>query len=110
MEENEARRQLCKMQGEVADRLGIRANCICGGSEGDCVCDVPDEIINEMWELIADGYLFRYVREIFRVERPKGRRLNLEELKLDEVERLKNRVKELEKELDERYSLAGRIG
>mgnify|MGYP001130195034 CR=1 FL=1 len=81
MRESEAKRQLCKIQGEVADRLGVKSRCVCDDAHGFTEnAEVPDEIISELWELIADGYLFRYVREIFRKERPKGRRLNLEEL------------------------------
>ena len=79
MEPYEANKQFCKMQGEIADRLGLKTICSCGDTM-EMVGEIPDEVIAEMWSLIADGYLFRYVREIFTKERPKGRRLNLEEL------------------------------
>lgn len=75
----EAERQLCKMQGEVADRLGVKTICLCevdSNEEGE----VPDEVISELWTLIADGYLFRHLREIISKERPKGRRLSVEEI------------------------------
>lgn len=80
MNRHEAERQLCKMQGEVADRLGVKTICLCevdSNEEGE----VPDEVISELWTLIADGYLFRHLREIINKDRPKGRRLNLEELR-----------------------------
>jgi len=79
MDRHEANRQLCKMQGEVADRLELKTICTCGDT-AEWVGEVPDEVISELWTLIADGYLFRHLREIISKERPKGRRLNLEEL------------------------------
>jgi hypothetical protein len=79
MDRYEANRQFCKMQGEIADRLGLKTICTCGDT-AEYSGEVPDEVIDEMWELIADGYLFRHLREIISKERPKGRRLNIEEL------------------------------
>lgn len=83
MKESEAIRQLCKMQGEVADRLGIETRCLCDDAKGNPgnLMMVPDEVIDELWTLIADGYLFRLIRDICRVERPKGRRINIEEIR-----------------------------
>jgi len=79
MNRQEASRQLCKMQGEVADRLGLETQCVCDHAVHE-PGEVPDEVISELWTLIADGYLFRHLREIINKERPKGRRLNVEEL------------------------------
>jgi hypothetical protein len=48
MDKYEAEKQLCKMQGEIAGRLGLETVCTC---DEDIVMygDVPDEVIEEMW-------------------------------------------------------------
>jgi hypothetical protein len=59
--------ELCKMLGEVAGRMGSESSCICDqGGAINAIGEVPDAVISEMWELIADGYLHRKTRDIPR--------------------------------------------
>lgn len=61
MERHEANNQLCKMQGEVADHLELKTICTCGET-AEMVGEVPDEVISELWRLIADGRRYRRLR------------------------------------------------
>lgn len=67
MEEGLAKRQLCKMQGEIAGRLGLKTRCVCDDPHGATEnSEVPDEVIAELWTLIADGYLYRHLRKLIK--------------------------------------------
>lgn len=73
MEKSEALNQLCKMQGEIAERLGLDTQCICEEPQGKPKGGgVPDEVISELWRLIADGYLYRHLREIIHQKERKS--------------------------------------
>ena len=61
MEKSEALNQLCKMQGEIADRLGLDSICMCDEPQGMPKSgDVPDKVIEEMWRRLTDQ---RWARE-----------------------------------------------
>lgn len=47
----EAREQLCKMQAEIAARLGLETECVCVCTSSDNV--VPDQVIEEMWRRLT---------------------------------------------------------
>lgn len=53
MKKADARSQLCKMQSEVAQRLGLRTTCICGAALGEG--EVPDEVVEELWRLVTNN-------------------------------------------------------
>ena len=74
VEESEAKRQLCKMQGEIADRLSLKTRCVCDDPHGATEnSEVPDEVISELWTLLADGYLYRQLRELMRERDSQGK-------------------------------------
>lgn len=64
MNSYEAKRQLCKMQGEVADYLELKTLCVCDDPRGSPKeGEVPDEVISELWSLLADGRQYRKWRD-----------------------------------------------
>lgn len=71
MNNNEARNQLCKMTGEIADALGLTTSCTCGQVTGS---DVPDAIITEMWKAVCAR------RDELRRQ---GRTMNLDKYQLE---------------------------
>ena len=74
MEESDAKRQLCKMQGEIASRLGLKTRCVCDDAHGATEnSEVPDEIIQELWTLIADGYLYRKLVRLIKERESQGK-------------------------------------
>lgn len=57
MTRDEALNQFCKMQGEIADRLGLDSICTCNNEKGKPKEGiVPDEIIEEMWRRLTHKY------------------------------------------------------
>lgn len=54
MEKSEAKNQLCKMQGVIAERLGLDSICLCDEPQGKPKeGEVPDKVIEEMWRRIS---------------------------------------------------------
>lgn len=54
MEKSEAKNQLCKMQGVIAERLGLDTICLCDEPQGKPKeGEVPDKVIEEMWRRIS---------------------------------------------------------
>lgn len=51
MTKDEARRQLCKMQGEIADTLELPTACVCD-HEINRPDEVPEEVIDRMWRIL----------------------------------------------------------
>lgn len=55
MRNKEAREQLCKMVGEIAERMGVsleRIGCTCGRFP-ELERDIADEVIEEMWRRLT---------------------------------------------------------
>ena len=53
MNKSDAKRQLCKMLGEVATMLDRQVSCVCDDPDGVTEPgDVPDVVIEEMWRLV----------------------------------------------------------
>ena len=58
MKKEDALRQLCKMQGEIAGRLELETLCVCDDPKGlPKTGDVPDKVIEEMWRRLTDQRL-----------------------------------------------------
>lgn len=54
MNKADAMRQLCKMQGEVASKLGLRPSCVCGDPRGaTSPQEVPAEVIRRLWSMVG---------------------------------------------------------
>lgn len=50
----EAEKELCEMQSEIANRLGLKTSCTCSRStEETDTREVPDEVIKEMWRRLT---------------------------------------------------------
>lgn len=57
MKREDALRQLCKMQDEVAHRIGAKTQCVCSTkSKKDVEEWVPDEVIAWLWDRITGDY------------------------------------------------------
>lgn len=53
MRKGDVLKQLCKMQSEIAGRLGLETICTCG-DKAEMVGEVPDVVIEEMWRRLTD--------------------------------------------------------
>ncbi len=54
MDRREASRQLCKMQDEVAGRMGLETQCVCDHAVRE-PGEVPDAVIEEMWRRLTSS-------------------------------------------------------
>lgn len=63
MDRREASRQLCKMQGEVAGRMGLETQCVCDHAVRE-PGEVPDAVIEEMWRRLTHPFRNRGDRDL----------------------------------------------